>query len=355
MAVTYLNASFFGDDEIGWETDSDGDGVADEVRIAFPLTGYTVIQKWDIQKVIVEHVRAGKIPWLAFGENRWTLDLDLLKHDCGMLADRSWCSGKTQVEPDFEPDAESVINVGITVSRRFSASLVFHLTPDTVARGKSIGAEVPTALRSKSEKFGILDSPKLLAADLQAEPGPLGTTCVYMDIDDFKPLNTRFSERVVDRDLLPEFQRLVAATVVSNGFAYAEGGDEVTMLLPNGTAAMGVALVEGLRECLAMRNFKIGEDVVDLRVSAGVSHAGVGTNRTQLPERANAAMRRAKAEGKNRVCVDEPGTLQAGAGASRGILTEDTWNNLNKKIVRFVRARRGNWSTKARNAPTCWP
>jgi diguanylate cyclase (GGDEF)-like protein len=163
--------------------------------------------------------------------------------------------------------------------------------------------QAPGALRTKGEKFGILDSPKLLSQDLASTLGALGTACIYIDIDNFKSLNTKYSERIVDRDILPAFQRLVSSAVDGIGFAYAEGGDEVTVLLPNATADIAVAWCAGLRSILHGRLFQIGETQLQLTVSVGVSHAETGGNRGVLPEHANLAMRKAKELGKNRVCL----------------------------------------------------
>jgi diguanylate cyclase (GGDEF)-like protein len=158
----------------------------------------------------------------------------------------------------------------------------------------------PTARRRKSEKFGILDSPTLLSSDLAAAKGPLGTACIYLDIDDFKALNTRFTERVVDRDLLPDFQRLLSSMVDAVGFAYAEGGDEYAALLPNSTSKMANAFVEGLQEQLRRRVFEVSGERIELQISVGIAHVEAGGDRDALPELANAAMRAAKAAGKNR-------------------------------------------------------
>jgi diguanylate cyclase (GGDEF)-like protein len=163
--------------------------------------------------------------------------------------------------------------------------------------------QAPGALRSKGEKFGILDSPKLLSHDLASSLGALGASCIYIDIDNFKSLNTKYSERIVDRDILPPFQRLVSSAVDGIGFAYAEGGDEVTVLLPNATADIAVEWCAGLRSILDGRIFQTGETQLQLTVSAGVSHAEMGGNRGVLPEHANQAMRKAKELGKNRVCL----------------------------------------------------
>ena len=63
---------------------------------------------------------------------------------------------------------------------------------------------------------------------------------LYLDIDRFKTLNTKYTETEVDRTILPAFQRLIRDIVEPHGFAYAEGGDEVVVLLDNCSRAVSV-------------------------------------------------------------------------------------------------------------------
>ncbi|MFS8071683.1 MAG: diguanylate cyclase domain-containing protein, partial [Byssovorax sp.] len=105
----------------------------------------------------------------------------------------------------------------------------------------------PTVSREKHQKFGILDSPALLAKDMEQAPGACGFVLLYIDIDDFKALNTKHTEREVDKTVLPEFQRIVSDMTRGHGFSYAEGGDEVIVLLHNMTPHVGAAFAESLR------------------------------------------------------------------------------------------------------------
>ena len=63
--------------------------------------------------------------------------------------------------------------------------------------------------REKHQKFGILDAPNLLTKDLSQSAGLLGRVLIYLDVDNFKSVNTRLTERVVDRAILPELHRIV--------------------------------------------------------------------------------------------------------------------------------------------------
>lgn len=165
-----------------------------------------------------------------------------------------------------------------------------------------IEASAPAiATREKQQKFGILDAPNLLAADLDGTPGCMGACFIYLDLDNFKAINTRFTERVVDQAVLPQLHRILHGAAEFNGFAYAEGGDEFGVLLPNATEAMGVAFAHALLEKLRKELFAVGEE--HLRITASIGLASTERfARGELPERANEAKARAKV-GKDRVVV----------------------------------------------------
>lgn len=159
------------------------------------------------------------------------------------------------------------------------------------------------ATREKHQKFRVLDAPHLLASDLRAEPGPLGFAAVYLDIDGFKSFNTRFTERVVDRTLLPDFHRLVDGLTRGHGHAYAEGGDEVIVLLHNASELLAVGFAETVREAVERHPFAVDGARVQLTTSLGLACSAEGHRPDDLPELANRAKAHAKRVGKNVVCV----------------------------------------------------
>lgn len=159
--------------------------------------------------------------------------------------------------------------------------------------------------REKHQKFGILDAPNLLVGDLAEPSGPVGCALLYLDADHFKALNTRYTERIVDRDLLPELHRLVADVTREHGFAYAEGGDEMVVLLRNCGELMGLAFAETLRAAVEAKNFPVQGLPVKLTISIGLA-ATPYNEKSTLPERANIAKAEAKKQGRNAVCVARP-------------------------------------------------
>ena len=157
--------------------------------------------------------------------------------------------------------------------------------------------------REKHQKFRILDAPHLLAQDLQKPAGALGTAVAYLDIDGFKSFNTKFTERVVDRSLLPDFHRLIDGLTRGHGYAYAEGGDEVIVLLRNAAEMIALGFAETLRREVERHPFAVDNTRVQLTVSLGIACTAEGHGPSELPDLANRAKAHAKKCGKNVVCV----------------------------------------------------
>lgn len=170
--------------------------------------------------------------------------------------------------------------------------------------------------RAKHEKFAILDSPRLLREDLENSGGTFGASVLYLDIDHFKALNTKHTERIIDQTVLPAFQTLVAAAVERHGFAYAEGGDEVVIMLPNTSTALAAAFAEELRQRIEGHAFALEGTDVHITVSIGL--ASSTGHPMQLTEWANLAKAEAKQRGRNRTVATGDGRTFRDAGATRG-------------------------------------
>jgi len=160
------------------------------------------------------------------------------------------------------------------------------------------------SIRQKSEKFGILDSPNLKEKDLIAIKDCIfGSSCLYFDIDNFKILNTEYTESNVDKTVLPDYQGLINSAINHNGYAYAEGGDEVVVLLPNTNFEMAISFAKALKSLITKHMFKIGSDKLRLAVSIGISNTNKDEDNTQLIKNANTAMRFVKANQKDNIAV----------------------------------------------------
>ncbi len=161
------------------------------------------------------------------------------------------------------------------------------------------------AERKFDEKFHLLWAPDLFFSDLEdfrsaAELRGLPFAVAFLDIDNFKKkFNERYTETVVDRDVLPSFMRCLEAHVYGRGKAYRQGGDEYVVLLYNTTGCESVEFMDALRSKL--KSLVYGGIKENTTVSIGlvcVTEDCHFTNR-ELLGKASAAKAYAKAHGRN--------------------------------------------------------
>jgi diguanylate cyclase (GGDEF)-like protein len=222
------------------------------------------------------------------------LPIELVRRGVFYLATASiWASRSTDMN---DAEAHITSSEGILRYKTF-ASLLAELQKWTDPQSGN------PATREKQQKFGILSAPTLLTSDLMRPSGVFGMALVYMDLDNFKRINTDLTESVVDEVVLPPLHRLLEAHAEHIGIAYAEGGDEFVVLLPNFSRHMAIAFAEGLRRNIVDLRFKGAAAAVHLSVSLGIAHVAPGEDATSLKKRANEAKKFAKEQGKNVVAA----------------------------------------------------
>ena len=171
---------------------------------------------------------------------------------------------------------------------------------------EALGGTLELAAREYDEKFHILEAPTLLLPDLayyraRCALRSCGVAVAYLDVDDFKSYNTRYSETRVDRDLLPTLMEAIEAQVFAHGHAYRFGGDEYAMLLPNIARGAAIRFLLELQARLAATEY-VGIEHPPT-VSIGLCHVPVDCPLTdaEVIERANLAERFAKAQRKGSI------------------------------------------------------
>jgi diguanylate cyclase (GGDEF)-like protein len=130
---------------------------------------------------------------------------------------------------------------------------------------------------------------------------------LVFDVDDFKGINDKIGHLAGDRVLAQAADRLREA-VRSVDIACRIGGDEFAVLLPESTALDADQLYRRLQS--SMRGTALGPDEDRLRISGGIAELQHGDTAAGLFERADAALYRAKNQGKDRAdisrVVDRP-------------------------------------------------
>jgi len=124
--------------------------------------------------------------------------------------------------------------------------------------------------------------------------------CVLiLDIDFFKRVNDRFGHAAGDQ-LLIDVAEQIRSTLRATDSLARWGGEEFAVLCPNTTLATAAILAERLRKRIASTRFPAAEEIT---VSIGVAECLPGETWAPWFHRADAALYRAKALGRNRVQV----------------------------------------------------
>lgn len=128
---------------------------------------------------------------------------------------------------------------------------------------------------------------------------------MFLDLDHFKEVNDTLGHRVGDLLLVAVAERLLSA-VREHDTVSRQGGDEFVVILP-GTPAEGAAHVAAKICELIARPFEIEEHALRVTTSIGIAmfpeHAA---DFDALARAADAAMYRAKREGRDRYCFHAP-------------------------------------------------
>jgi diguanylate cyclase (GGDEF)-like protein len=125
-----------------------------------------------------------------------------------------------------------------------------------------------------------------------------------IDVDLFKPVNDQHGHIAGD-GVLRQLAALLRGFVRGEDVAARIGGEEFAVLLPESPIDAAVAFAERLREAVAIAPFLIAGQSHHLTVSIGLAELSPArAERSALMQAADVALYRAKAEGRNRVCVE---------------------------------------------------
>jgi diguanylate cyclase (GGDEF)-like protein len=183
-----------------------------------------------------------------------------------------------------------------------------YLTIEEVEKAMADLPQSPRLERQFDEKFHTLQAPLLFLPDLAYYRDRCGQRRVpllvgYIDIDNFKKFNTKYTEPVVDRDLLPKFMASLEAHTFSHGHAYRYGGDEYVLIIPNMSLRVGTTFIEDYRQTLQKLRFVGIEEPITLSIGLCEIHADLPLTEREIEERANVAKNFAKDQGKDRVAT----------------------------------------------------
>jgi diguanylate cyclase (GGDEF)-like protein len=147
------------------------------------------------------------------------------------------------------------------------------------------------------------------ALKLQAHQSERGepVTMLMFDLDHFKSINDRFGHGVGD-SVLRVFAQSVRTSMRASDIVGRLGGEEFAAIVPE-SMEMTASIAERIRAGFAVAGATVGSQAIGATVSVGAATSyEVVPNIDALLLRADAALYRAKHEGRNRVCTadDDP-------------------------------------------------
>ncbi|MEK1895640.1 MAG: diguanylate cyclase [Rhizobium sp.] len=130
------------------------------------------------------------------------------------------------------------------------------------------------------------------------------TACLMVDIDHFKRFNDEFGHDAGDH-VMRQVATLMADTAGKSGSVYRFGGEEFTIVLPEATGESAIDVAEKLRSAVEAAPVTYqGRPLGTVTVSIGIASTEDGKPAATLLQRADAALLRAKSEGRNITLVD---------------------------------------------------
>lgn len=190
-----------------------------------------------------------------------------LKNQVEAWVSDEWCERSIQTDPDlglvkdYKPEFREE-----ALRTRNSAIKKTSLEVDLLVDGlrAQTTTHAPTLVKELDQKFKILLSPDQIKNDFnewakQLAPINGQIAVLFVDLDKFKELNTKYTEPKIDHDFLPDAMRLTESFVRVRGQAAKHGGDEYVLILPNHDATEAVARAAIELNELSLSSREVGE------------------------------------------------------------------------------------------------
>ena len=145
-----------------------------------------------------------------------------------------------------------------------------------------------------------------IALSRRSAAGTQPTAVLLFDLDNFKTINDRYGHAVGDRTL-QIFADIAKAHIGTAGTVGRWGGDEFVAVLPNTAREIAATVAERIRVALEQSAADIDGRLVGATISTGMAFSNHGA--FELPTmllKADQALYRAKADGRNRLAIFTP-------------------------------------------------
>jgi diguanylate cyclase (GGDEF)-like protein len=198
-----------------------------------------------------------------------------------------------------------------SASHRFTINLLLRLAQRLRANNSAVLET--SRLRDHFERVALFDAltglrnrrwldqmlPRFVARSAR---GGQALSLLVIDIDHFKQFNDSFGHKAGDR-VLAVVARVVVDNVRPTDHVARFGGEEIVVVLANTDAKGARVVAERLREKVAKTLLALpdGGSLPTVTISVGLAELGASQRPEQLFDAADAAMYRAKQNGRNRV------------------------------------------------------
>jgi diguanylate cyclase len=177
-------------------------------------------------------------------------------------------------------------------------SRIAGMRAELVALSAAVKEDVLTRALNRR---GLEEAFAVEAARCDRSGAPLALA--LLDIDNFKALNDRLGHAVGDT-ALQHLADAVREALRPTDILARYGGEEFVVLLPGASLNEGREVMIRVQRALTRRYFMANNERVLVTFSAGVAVRRANESESVSIERADRALLRAKAEGKNRVATD---------------------------------------------------
>jgi PAS domain S-box/diguanylate cyclase (GGDEF) domain len=123
---------------------------------------------------------------------------------------------------------------------------------------------------------------------------------IFLDVDNFKEINDHFGHAKSDQVLVELVNRVKSQLRDMDIFA-RYGGDEFVILLPEANLQQAAEVARRIKDAVTYAPFLIGAEPYPVTASLGVAQFELRDSFTDLLERADQCMYRAKQNGRNRI------------------------------------------------------
>ncbi len=201
-------------------------------------------------------------------------------------------------EVDFEDDGDYVfLHFEVTIEEDFEIQSATAFVGTVIERVR--GRADQLAHRKRDGLLDIFDRGGFEADLGYALAQKQRVALIMVDIDHFKRVNDTFGHPLGDEVLRRVAKVLSAKSDGKHRVEYRYGGEELSMIVTGGDVERVLELAEEVRLDVEHLRFDLADLVVT--ISLGVAEAGEDRESGSLVKRADAALYRAKREGRNRV------------------------------------------------------